>query len=54
MSEDAKKTRQEYMRAYQQKNKKRLAEYQRKWRFENSGRAKGYTCGYWERKAQCG
>lgn len=54
MSEDAKKSRREYMRIYQQNNRKKLAEYQRKWRSENPGRTKGYMCGYWERKAQCG
>lgn len=51
MTEDAKKKRLEYQRAYRAKNRERLNEYRKAWGKNNPDKVKQYTSNYWERKA---
>lgn len=51
LSEQAKEARREYQRNYYGKNKKKILDYQKRWRAENPDKVKQYLDNYWEKKA---
>ena len=51
MTEEARRRRAEYQRAYREKNRDKLNAYRREWRKKNPEKVKKQIQDYWERKA---
>ena len=51
MSEEAKRAKAAYYKAYREKNRDKLREYYREYRRKNKEKVKGYNATYWQKKA---
>lgn len=50
MTEEIRRKRNEYNRAYREKNRERINAYQRKWQKDNPDKVRRYAENYWAKK----